>query len=57
MTTYVHDNIEVKLTGRKAENKLRSGKIDELVEIAPVDPMVGGRKQWVREDQLFKVQE
>lgn len=54
--TFVFENIEVKKTGRKAQNQLRSGKVDELVEITPVDTTVGGWKKWVREDLLFKVQ-
>jgi hypothetical protein len=53
--TYVFENIEVRKTGRTAKNKLRSGKIDELVEITPVDTSVGGWKKWVREDILFEV--
>lgn len=55
--TYVFENVEVRKTGRKATNKLRSGKVDELVEITPVDSSVGGWKKWVREDLLFKVQD
>lgn len=53
--TYVWDNAEVRLTGRKAQNKLRSGKIDILEEITPVDPIVGSWKKWVRLTQLFEV--
>jgi hypothetical protein len=54
--TYVFDNIEVRKTGRKAHNKLRSGKIDELVEITPVDSTVGSWKKWAREEVLFEVE-
>jgi hypothetical protein len=54
--TYVHENVEVRKTGRTAQNTLRSGKIDEVVEITPVDSTVGSWKKWVRSDQLFVVQ-
>lgn len=54
--TYVHENVEVRKTGRTAQNTLRSGKIDEVVEITPVDSTVGSWKKWVRPDQLFVVQ-
>lgn len=54
--TYVFENVEVKKTGRKAQNKLRSGKTDELVEVTPTDSTVGSWKKWVREDLLFTVQ-
>lgn len=55
ITTYVFENAEVRLTGRKAQNKLRSGKADILEEITPIDPMVGTWKKWVRLTQLFEV--
>jgi hypothetical protein len=53
--TYVYDNTEITKTGRKAERPLRSGKVDQLVEITPKDSSVGGWKKWVREDDLFEV--
>lgn len=53
--TYVYDNVEVRRTGRVATNKLRSGKLDEVVEVTPVDSTVGTWRKWVREDILFKV--
>lgn len=53
--TYVFENTEVKLTGRVARNTLRSGKIDEVCEITPVETIVGTWKKWVRLDQLFEV--
>ena len=53
--TYVFENVEVRKTGRKAEHKLRSGKVDELVEVTPVDSITGSWKKWVREDILFEV--
>jgi hypothetical protein len=55
MSTYVFDNIEVKKTGRTAQRTLPSKKIDQLVEITPVDDKVGTWKKWVREAELFAV--
>lgn len=53
--TYVFEQTEVRKTGRTAESKLRSGKIETVVEITPVDTMAGSWKKWVREDILFEV--
>lgn len=53
--TYVLDNIEVKKTGRTAQKILKSGKVDELVEVTPVDQNVGQWKKWVRDAELFEV--
>jgi hypothetical protein len=53
--TYVYQDIEVQKTGRKAERKLKSGKVDIVVEICPVDSMTGMGKKWVSEDVLFEV--
>lgn len=53
--TYVYDNVEVKKTGRTAEKALRSGKVDYLVEITPVDSLDGSWKKWVRDTELFEV--
>jgi hypothetical protein len=54
--TWVYDNVEVTKTGRIAQNKTRSGKSLELVEITPVDQrMVGTWKKWVRDSDLFEV--
>lgn len=50
--TYVHEQTEVRLTGRTAKNTLRSGKVEVIHEITPVDSMVGSWKKWVRLDQL-----
>lgn len=55
MKTYVYDNAEVKKTGRTASKTLKSGAKDHLVEVTPVDPMVGSWKKWVREIELFEV--
>lgn len=54
-TTYVYENTEVKKTGRVAKKELKSGSVDQLVEITPSDPIVGGWKKWVREAELFEV--
>lgn len=53
--TYVYDNTEVKKTGRTASKPLRSGKMDELIEITPVHTVIGMWKKWVREADLFVV--
>lgn len=53
--TYVYENTEVRKTGRVAEKKLKSGSVDKLVEITPIDSMVGSWKKWVREAELFEV--
>lgn len=55
--TYIYDGIEVYQTGRTAERKLSSGKLDELVEITPVDSITGTWKKWVRETELYEVKE
>lgn len=54
--SYVYENVEVKLTGRTASKKLKSGKIDELVEITPIHSIEGSWLKWVREVELFEVQ-
>lgn len=53
---YVYDNVEVVKTGRSAQKPLRSGKVDELFEITPVEHIDGTWKKWVREIELFEVQ-
>ena len=53
--TYVYDNTEVKKTGRVASKQLKSGSVDQLVEITPSDPIIGAWKKWVREAELFEV--
>lgn len=52
---YVFEQSEVRVTGRTAENTLRSGKVDVMHEITPVDSSLGAWKKWVRLDTLFKV--
>lgn len=53
--TYVFENVEVRKTGRRAQRKLRSGKVDEVIEITPMESIVGTWKKWVVEDTLFEV--
>lgn len=55
VNSYVFDNTEVTKTGRRSQRKLSSGKIDELVEITPLDPIHGMWKKWVQETQLYTV--
>lgn len=57
MTTYVLDNVEVKKTGRTAEKTLKSGKVDKLFEVTPVDENIGKWKKWVRDVELFEVED
>jgi hypothetical protein len=55
LENYVYDNSEVKLTSRKSEKTLGSGKKDVLFEITPTDPMTGSWKKWVRLTDLYKI--
>lgn len=55
--SFVYENTEVVMTGRKATKALRSGKEEILYEIAPVSSMVGSWKKWVQMNQLFEVVE
>lgn len=54
--TFVYENIEVRKTGRRAERPLKSGKVDVVIEITPMDQVAGTWKKWVNEDALFRVQ-
>ena len=53
--TYVFENVEVRKTGRTAQNVLPSKRVDVVHEITPVDSIVGTWKKWVRDDLLFTV--
>ena len=55
--TYLFEDVEVCLTGRTATRKLRSGKVDERMEISPVDSMQGVWKKWVRKTDLYEIGE
>jgi hypothetical protein len=54
---YVYDGMEVILTGRKANKKLRSGKMNEVVEIKQADAESASFKKWVRQSELFEILE
>lgn len=54
--TYVYDNTEVRMTGRKSQRPLRSGKMDVLWEITPITSMDGTWKKWVSKNDLFMIQ-
>ena len=55
-TTYLHEDVEVRKTGRTATRKLRNDKIDERVEITPVDQVNGIWKKWVRLTDLYVIE-
>ena len=55
-TTYVFENIEVRLTGRTSSRVLPSGRVDILHEVTPVDSMVGSWKKWVKLQAMHEVQ-
>ena len=58
MNTYVYNEVEVQLTGRKAEKAGIGGKKNEVVEITPVDQDANGNyKKWVPMAVLFKIQD
>jgi len=53
---YLHDDVEVVLTGRTATRKLRrQGKTDEKVEIKPTNPLQGSWTKWVRMSDLYTI--
>lgn len=58
---YVHNDTEVKLTGRIAEKSIpavgrkKEPRITHLYEITPVDPEVGSWKKWVRLIDLYEI--
>jgi len=55
--TYVYDNVEVIKTGKQARKTLASGKLDVLNEVTPKDADIGTWKKWVRDSDLYEVQE
>ena len=55
--TFLFEDVEVQLTGRTATRKLRTGKVDERMEISPVDSMQGVWKKWVRKTDLYEIGE
>lgn len=58
---YVHNDGEVKLTGRVAEKSIpavgrkKEPRITHLYEITPVDPETGSWKKWVRMVDLYEI--
>ena len=58
MNTYVYQETEVKLTGRKAAKPGVTNKAIEVVEITPVDQDAHGNwKKWVPMAVLFLIEE
>jgi len=67
MTTYIYDNVEVKLTGRTASktSKIKRRSLTKttdieinkklLHEITPADTDIGEWKKWVDLDVLFTI--
>lgn len=64
--TYIYDNTEVVMTGRTAvkavaKTKRRSGRspvsTDRLYEVKPADPENGTWTKWVRQSDLYEIQE
>lgn len=61
--TYVHDGLEVKLTGRQAKKesggtggRLRTAqKVLMIHEITPTDAETGSWKKWVKMTDLFEI--
>ena len=56
MSTYVLNDIEVKLTGRIAQRQA-VGKTQELVEVTPAREDDGTWKRWVNRSSLFEIKE
>jgi hypothetical protein len=57
---YVYHDTEVKLTGRTAIKRKRSGRnagqvSAELYEVTPADIEEGSWKKWVRPDDLYEI--
>lgn len=57
MSSFVFENIEVIMTGRKASRVLSSNKCETLVEITPKNDKDGLWHKWVPERVLFVVEE
>lgn len=52
--TYVHEEFEVRQTGRTADKMVGTRQLI-LVEITPVDENNGTWKKWVMPSALFKI--
>lgn len=55
--TYLLEDTEIILTGRKAQRTLRNNKIDERFEVRPAETINGSWKKWVRMSDLYKIEE
>ena len=55
METFVHGEIEVKKTGRKATKPLVGGKTMELEEITPLNDYDGTWKKFVNPNTLLTI--
>lgn len=55
METFVHGEIEVEKTGRKATKPLVGGKLMELVEITPLNEYDGTWKKFVNPNTLLTI--
>lgn len=61
VASYVHEGIEVRLTGREAVKTVkaltpgREGRTFTLHEVTPVDTFLGEWKKWVQQSELFVV--
>jgi len=55
--TYLLEDTEIILTGRKAQRTLRNSKIDERFEVRPADTINGSWKKWVRMTDLYEIEE
>jgi len=54
--TFLHEDVEVRKTGRIASRALRRGKTDERVEITPVNKIDGAWQKWVRHTDLYEIE-
>ncbi len=54
--TYVHGEVEVKLTGRFAVKQLPGNKTLKLVEVTPANEYDGTFKKFVAETSLLLIQ-
>lgn len=55
--TYLLDGLEVVFTGRTAKRTLKNDKIDIRFEIKPANSKEGSWKKWVKESDLYEIEE
>ena len=53
---YILGETEVKLTGRKATRQGPGTRINEIVEVTPMNEDEGTWKKWVQQSLLFKIE-